>query len=127
MKNIARQYLCALCHNKITICYACDRGNLYCGPSCSQVARRSTLSRAGKKYQSNQRGKLKHAERQKRYRSNPKKIVTHHTIYFLVFRALLQAIIVTTKGNLVSKTIISGDSCHFCGITINKKADDGPH
>jgi len=76
MENTARLYLCARCRRRVTICSHCDRGNIYCGKSCADRARTLSLRAAGKRYQRTRRGRFKHAERQRRYRSGRKK-VTH--------------------------------------------------
>ncbi len=76
MENTARLYNCVRCNHQVTICSHCDRGNIYCGNSCADSARRTSLRAAGRRYQSTRRGRLKHAERQRRYRSRSNK-VTH--------------------------------------------------
>jgi len=126
MKAIARQYLCHFCHKKVTVCHACDRGHVYCGIKCSQIARHVSLKTAGKKYQNNQAGKLKHAERQKRYRIRNKKIVTHHSSNLLLTYDLLPPTLDKTR-NTENKIITSDNRCHFCGNNINKGGDDGTH
>ena len=76
MGNTARLYNCARCHRQVTICSDCDRGNIYCAHSCADLARKTSLRAAGKRYQRTRRGRFRHAERQRRYRSRVKK-VTH--------------------------------------------------
>ena len=124
MRNIARHYSCPYCHKEVTICRACDRGHVYCGPSCSEAARFVSLKKSGRKYQSNQQGKLKHAERQKRYRMRHKKIVTHHSSKSLPTHDLLPPILDTPRGE-IEKNDRLGDRCHFCGTTIKKRVCDG--
>jgi hypothetical protein len=119
MKNIARQYSCHFCHKKVTICNSCDRGHIYCGLRCSGMARHASLKMAGRKYQTNREGKLKHAERQKRYRMRQKKIVTHHSSKLLPIHDLLPPVD-DPRSNAESKTTTLGNSCHFCGNTICK-------
>lgn len=77
MDDTARVYNCARCHRQVVICSHCDRGNIYCGPACAETARRSSQRAAGRRYQHTRRGRLRHAERQRRYRARRKK-VTHH-------------------------------------------------
>lgn len=128
MKKIARHYLCHFCHHKVIICHACDRGNIYCGTTCSQLGRRASRRAADQKYQNNQKGKLKHAERQRRYRLRYKKIVTDHSSKPLPTYDLLLPITDKTSGHTGNKTTTSDDRCHFCRSTINKWAfDDGKH
>lgn len=115
MKNIARQYPCAFCHKMVTICRACDRGHIYCGPKCSKIARKISLHAAGRKYQRNQKGKLNHAERQKRYRLNCKKIVTHHTSKPLQPNDLLPPTINQPGDKTVIIVSTVDNRCYFCG------------
>lgn len=67
MEPTPRLYLCARCYQQIIICTHCDRGNIYCGFSCSIVARKSSLRQAGHRYQNSIKGRLRHALRQRRY------------------------------------------------------------
>lgn len=76
MENTARLFNCARCQSQVVICSHCDRGNIYCGPSCSQQARRESMKAAGRRYQRSRRGRFAHAERQRRYRAHRHK-VTH--------------------------------------------------
>ena len=76
MENTARLFNCARCRCQVVICSRCDRGNIYCGPQCSQAARRGSLNAAGRRYQRTRRGRHTHAARQRRYRSRREK-VTH--------------------------------------------------
>jgi hypothetical protein len=76
MENTARLFNCARCHSQVVICSHCDRGNIYCGPNCSQQARRESKRAAGRRYQRSRRGRFAHAQRQRRYRTRRHK-VTH--------------------------------------------------
>lgn len=76
METSARFYLCARCRAQVLICRRCDRGNIYCSPSCSGTARRTAIRAAGKRYRNSLAGRIKHAERTRRYRERHKK-VTH--------------------------------------------------
>lgn len=76
MESTARLVHCARCRRQVVICRRCDRGHIYCGRRCSQPARRESLRAAGRRYQGSRAGRLKHAERQRRYRSHREK-VTH--------------------------------------------------
>jgi hypothetical protein len=72
-----RLYLCARCQRQTLVCSHCDRGQRYCCRTCSATARWLSLRDAGRRYQNTRRGRLAHAERQRRYRTRMKK-VTHH-------------------------------------------------
>ncbi len=76
MEITARLFNCARCRCQVAICSRCDRGNIYCGPSCSQHARCESQRAAGRRYQNTFQGRLAHAERQRRYRAHRQE-VTH--------------------------------------------------
>ena len=112
MENTARLYNCARCHCQVTICSYCDRGNLYCDKRCALIAREESLRAAGKRYQRTRRGRFKHAERQRHYRSRREK-VTHQGSLELPTNDPL-----TTRSEApLSLAIIEdeGIRCHFCG------------
>jgi hypothetical protein len=73
----ARLFNCARCHCQVVLCSHCDRGQIYCGRSCAQAARRQSIRAAGRRYQHSRRGRFKHAERQRRYRHRHHVKVTH--------------------------------------------------
>ena len=112
MENTARLYNCVHCHRQVTICSYCDRGNIYCGKSCADLARCTSLKAAGKRYQRTRRGRFNHAERQRRYRSRSKK-VTHQgspeppTNDPLAARSEAPLLLAIIKNE--------GICCHFCG------------
>ena len=89
-----RLFVCARCHAQVVICSVCDRGQRYCSRQCSAQARRASLLKAGRLYQSSPVGGLAHARRARAYRQHkrqrlaqpppapapapaPAKIVTH--------------------------------------------------
>jgi len=74
-----RTAICALrsCSRLFATCGSCDRGRRYCSRSCSASARRSSVRRAGQRYQASERGRGLHAIRQARYRERRAR-VTHH-------------------------------------------------
>ncbi len=63
-----RLFNCLRCFLLTKVCTPCDRGQVYCAAECSHEARREKNREAGKRYQESDRGKLKHAARQVRYR-----------------------------------------------------------
>jgi ferredoxin len=119
MKKRVRKYSCHYCQKSVTICPVCDRGHTYCSKDCSQLARKAFRRRADQKYQNHQKGKLKHAKRQKRYRMRHKKIVTDHSSKPPSTHALLLPVI--------DKTTPLDDRCHFCGIPMDTRTFDGTH
>jgi len=121
MEPSARLYNCAGCHRQVVICSDCDRGNIYCAGGCAQAARNLSLRAAGKRYQRTRRGRLKHAERQRRYRSKHKK-VTHQgspeapsndPLSTRSETPLSVADVEDIKG--VEGVVDEAIRCHFCG------------
>ena len=76
MLETARVFNCAHCDRQVVICRHCDHGNRYCGRDCAQAARRASRRAAGARYQRSRPGRMKHAQRQRRYRRRWRK-VTH--------------------------------------------------
>jgi len=71
-----RLFLCRACREQVLICSHCDRGHVYCAKGCARQARCRSLREAGRRYQTSHRGRIKHAERARRYRAR-KNTVTH--------------------------------------------------
>ena len=82
MEQNARLFNCLRCNVPVVICSDCDRGNIYCGSKCSQAARVQNHRTANAAYQSTIKGKLNHAERQRRYRKrqSTKKVTDHSSV-----------------------------------------------
>jgi hypothetical protein len=115
MENSARLFNCARCRTEVLICRRCDRGNIYCGPSCSQQARRESVRAAGRRYQSSHRGRVVHAVRQHRCRCRPQK-VTHQGSETAPPHDSLGAESRTVRGHHGAHPPIGvqGARCHFC-------------
>jgi hypothetical protein len=64
----ARLFFCALCRTQVRICGSCDRGQRYCSPDCRSSARRRNVREARRRYAQSERGRARHATRQRRYR-----------------------------------------------------------
>jgi|WetSurMetagenome_2_1015567.scaffolds.fasta_scaffold568328_2 hypothetical protein len=109
--SFARIFNCALCHRQVVICSCCDRGNIYCGPECSQIARGESLRAAGERYQNTHRGKINHAKRQKCYRERQRNKVTHQCSPVIKNNVLLP--FEDYKSKLLDKN--EDIYCHFCG------------
>lgn len=92
METSSRLYYCALCHIQCLICTACDRGQIYCSPDCSRVARKHSVRSAEKRYQNTYRGKINHSLRQKRYREHLKQKVTDQGSQIQSKNALLKSV-----------------------------------
>ena len=64
----ARLFLCAGCRVQVLVCSHCDRGQRYCAAGCSAATRQALQSDAARRYQCSRAGRLKHAERTRRWR-----------------------------------------------------------
>ena len=94
MDDSARLFLCARCFVQVQLCSRCDRGQRYCTPSCSSLARDAAQREAASRYQRSRGGRMAHAARSRRWR------IRHHR---LGLRATTQvevdANIVTHQGS----------------------------
>ena len=72
-----RLYSCRRCAEQVRICRKCDRGNLYCAGECAQIRRHESLRRAAERYQLSLDGACLHAARQRAWREDQRKKVTH--------------------------------------------------
>jgi len=68
-----RRFFCGNCNQEVYICSHCDRGNIYCGKSCSKFQRLKNHRRSNRKSRKHPLCKLKAAQRQQRYREKLKK------------------------------------------------------
>ena len=50
------------------VCSHCDRGQVYCGSDCRDLARRLQLRAANLRHQRSEEGRLDHCDRQRAYR-----------------------------------------------------------
>jgi hypothetical protein len=74
MDGSARLFLCARCSAQVRLCSHCDRGQRYCTPSCSSLARDTAQREAARRYQRSRGGRMAHAARSRRWR------IRHHRI-----------------------------------------------
>ena len=111
----ARVFNCARCRSQVIICSGCDRGNRYCGKTCSQAARQNAQRRAARRYQRTRRGRFQHAERQRRYRARRNK-VTHHSSSHPPAAASLSPKHGTITRSWSDEPVnhAPGVRCHFC-------------
>ena len=72
MESVGRMFLCARCRERTVLCSRCDRGQIYCGQSCSIAARVEAQRAAGERYQSGDAGRIHHVERTRRWRLRQK-------------------------------------------------------
>ena len=62
-----RRFRCYHCGAYVNVCAPCDRGQRYCSTSCRDTARSAAVRVAGIIYQRSERGREKHAARQRAY------------------------------------------------------------
>lgn len=114
---IGRFFFCARvqCRTRVLICPACDRGQIYCCEACSNLARRRSLSEAGRRYQDGRAGRHKHADRMRRYRALREK-VTHHGSPLPPIDALLTMGPAPSADTAPPVCRMSSTAwhCHFC-------------
>lgn len=56
---------CPRCRSIFSICCRCDRGHVYCGPTCSGLARRDSLRRARRRHRHSLEGRLDHRDHER--------------------------------------------------------------
>ena len=124
----ARFFLCARCRDQVFVCRCCDHGQIYCAGTCAEEARRQAQRMAGQRYQATYRGRLNHAARASRYRTQQKN-VTHQGSLPLsrdgvvsLDAGLLAATVTASKPAAVRDVVMrsQGSSpgfccCHWCG------------
>ena len=81
MEPIGRLFLCACCRKQTVICSACDRGQIYSSPACSEPIRGSRVRDAGRCYQSSERCRANHAHCMKRYREGRARVAHQSPIF----------------------------------------------
>lgn len=118
METVGRFFLCACCRTQVLICSDCDRGQIYCSGTCSQLVRRASVRKAGRRYQSSRRGRFAHARRMCRYRARQEK-VTHQGSLPSPANALLAVDSATATSTTLTlpvctAPIVSASHCHFC-------------
>ncbi len=117
MQSSARLFNCARCRRPVAICSHCDRGNIYCGKRCSEIARRQSRREAGRRYQNTRRGRFAHAARQRRYRHRQRQKVTHQGSPLEVADETLPAESRASARRSEIPAEVPGDGirCHLCG------------
>jgi hypothetical protein len=69
-----RMFLCVRCRSQALVCRRCDRGQIYCTPSCAHDARRDHQREARRRHQATPRGRAMHAERNRQYRARATRV-----------------------------------------------------
>lgn len=122
-KKTARLFYCARCSEPVVICSRCDRGNIYCGSTCSGQTRILYHRIANQKYQHSLKGRQKHGERQRRYRerqNEKKKKVTDQGSSDLPPNDLLPS-----EPNEDTSRQPNALYCHFCGEPVSSFLRNG--
>ncbi|MCP4288719.1 MAG: hypothetical protein GY792_30565 [Gammaproteobacteria bacterium] len=115
MENSARVFNCARCQRQVVICRRCDRGNIYCGSACSHRARCESQRTAARRYQHTHRGRLAHAQRQRRYRSRGRKVTHQGSTTPPRYDSLrLKARVALMRRGSSAVPEAQGLYCHFC-------------
>ena len=117
MKKNARIFNCCRCRKLVALCSHCDRGNTYCSKTCATASRKESLQRSGKKYQQSRKGRLKHAERQNRYRIRQRQKVTQHGSPAMSLSGLLRQASKLRTSSLSNTSPLSSEElfCVDCG------------
>jgi hypothetical protein len=117
METSARFYLCARCRAQVLICRRCDRGHIYCSPSCSGTARQTSIRAAGQRYQTSRAGRFNHAERTRRYRERHKNVTHQGSMPPAQDDLLMVNSVVVREPDVAtrSKPTHGVRHCHFCG------------
>jgi hypothetical protein len=115
METVSRLFNCARCYRSTIICSHCDRGNIYCGQTCSIAARQKSVKAIRIRYEVSLPGRRKHAERQRRYRQRQKikKVTDQGSLISSADDLLLEELNTSTIDWAFTKTL---QQCHFCGV-----------
>ena len=113
MEATGRLFLCHHCRTQVVVCSRCDRGQIY----CAEAARRASLQAAGRRYQKSRNGRLKHAERNRRYRLRQQNVTHQGSMPPAPDDLLLADSAVGPEPAAVGSTTPSRTlRCHFCGM-----------
>jgi hypothetical protein len=116
-KNTARLFYCACCLTPVVVCSRCDRGNIYCGSTCSACTRTLNHRIANQQYQRSLKGRLKHAQRQRRYRERQKAIAKKVTD--MGSPVLPPNDVLPDRPNERPSRQVCTAHCHFCGEPVS--------
>jgi hypothetical protein len=130
VQETIRRFLCAGCRVAAYVCTACDRGQRYCSDECALAARRRLQRESDRRYQSSERGRLKHAERARRYRQRRRSVTEQgavespkqdesstsapHEVSTPPSSAEETATTLASQSSIDDKALFGQVSCHFC-------------
>ena len=115
-----RLFNCSRCHRQVRICTRCDRGNVYCSKTCSNVIRLQNLREASARYQKSFIGRRNHAARQRRYRYRLLKKVTHQGPHKVLTGIRL---LVVTAFCFVTNPTVEKEECYERSTSVWRKAE----
>ena len=83
-------------------------------PGCAEAARKAGLRAAGRRYQRSRRGRLRHAERQRRYRARRQKVTHQGSLSSSSDDPLFTGPERPAGNGSMGSVSASGTCCHFC-------------
>ena len=112
---------CPRCQSVFSICRACDRGHVYCGPTCSGLARRDSLRRARRRHRHSLEGRLDHRDHERARRQRRRKQtrrVGDHGSFAPAGSVRLRASIPESPSHAAFSTRFSwpGVAAHHCAV-----------
>ena len=113
MEPPPRRFLCARCRAPVLVCSHCDRGQRYCAADCAAITRKALQQEAAQRYQHSRPGRLKHAQRTRRWRerqATANQSVTHQGSPPPALPALLPS----DAPAFVTAAPQESGQCHFC-------------
>lgn len=122
MRESLRRFLCAGCGVGALICSVCDRGQRYCPGACARAAHTRSRREANRRYQRTPRGRLKSAERSRRYRDRRR--VTDQGSPPVPDRAVLSASATEAQSETPAQTS-AAKSCDLVQETTSRVAASG--
>ena len=113
-----RFFLCVGCCKQVLICSYCDHGQRYCSNECSKSARTRSLRAANTRYQQSLRGRIRHAERTRRYRLKKNKVTYQGSLPACSNDLLTEKPEPESQleGVPSQPSHESTHQCHFCGV-----------
>jgi hypothetical protein len=129
MPESVRRFPCAGCRKEVIICPPCDRNQQYCPGDCARDTRRRLQREANHRYQRTFKGRLKSAERSRRYRDrrrNRQRVTDQGSLCdsaLDLLNASATNAVAETSSNGLSSPIASSESgvaidgavqCSFC-------------
>ena len=115
-RTSCRFFVCLRCRAQTYVCRRCDRGQVYCGRDCALEARRQRQREARARYQATDRGRILHAERNRRYRERKRRVTDQGSVPTTADPSAPRPIAISAKSarQPVAITTSCRTACHFC-------------